>query len=79
MKLVWDEGAWDDYGRGRDHHITDRKILQRINTLIRDVARNGNEEIGKADPSNMGFTATGPGASPMSTDSSTSSARTRYE
>ena len=55
MKLVWDEGAWDDYGRGRDHHITDRKILQRINTLIRDVERNGNEGIGKPEPLKHGF------------------------
>jgi toxin YoeB len=28
----------------------DRKILKRINTLLQDVARNGNEGIGKPEP-----------------------------
>ena len=28
----------------------DRKILERINTLIRDVEQNGNEGIGKPEP-----------------------------
>jgi Txe/YoeB family toxin of Txe-Axe toxin-antitoxin module len=76
MKLVWDESAWDDYVWWQTQ---DRKILKRINTLIRDVERNGNDGIGKPEPSSTGFTATGRDASPMSTGSSPSSAITRYE
>jgi toxin YoeB len=55
VKLVWDESAWDDYGRGRAHDSTDRRVLERINTLIRDVERNGNEGIGKPEPLKDGF------------------------
>jgi len=50
MKLVWNESAWDDYGRGRPDDSTDRKVLKRINTLITDVEWNGNEGIGKPGP-----------------------------
>ncbi len=55
MKLLWDESAWDDYGRWRALDSTDRKVLKRINTLIRDVERNGNEGIGKPEPLKHGF------------------------
>src|SRR5665213_1333153 len=52
MKLVWDEGAWEDYlwWQGQD-----RKTLKRINTLIKDIARNGNDGIGKPEPLRHGF------------------------
>ncbi len=46
MKLVWDESAWADYLWWQ---AQDRKILKRINTLLQDVARNGNEGIGITD------------------------------
>lgn len=46
MKLVWDENAWEDY---LWWPVQDRKILKRINTLIQDVGRNGNEGIGKPE------------------------------
>lgn len=46
MKLLWDEGAWDDY----QWWLTqDRKMLKRINTLLNDIARNGNTGIGKPE------------------------------
>jgi toxin YoeB len=51
VKLVWDESAWDDYTRWQ---IQDRKIVTRINTLIRDIARNANEGIGKPEPLKYG-------------------------
>ena len=35
--------------------IENRKILKRINILIRDVQRNGNEGIGKPEPLKHGF------------------------
>lgn len=52
MKLVWDERAWDDYAWWQTQ---DRKVLKRINILIRDVERNGNEGIGKPEPLKYGF------------------------
>jgi toxin YoeB len=55
VRLVWDESAWDDYGWWRATDSTDRKIVKRINTLIRDVERNGNEGIGKPEPLKHGF------------------------
>lgn len=56
MKLVWSSFAWEDYlwWQGQD-----RKILKRINLPIKDTERGGNEGIGKPEPSNMAFTATG--------------------
>jgi toxin YoeB len=52
MKIVWDESAWDDYLWWQ---VQDRKVLKRINTLIQDVARNGNEGIGKPGPHGFGY------------------------
>ena len=47
MKLVWDESVWDDYVWWQTQ---DRKVLKRINVLIKDVERNGNEGVGKPEP-----------------------------
>jgi toxin YoeB len=52
VKLVWDESAWDDYTWWQ---VQDRKVLRRINTLIKDIARNANEGIGKPEPLKYGF------------------------
>jgi toxin YoeB len=52
MKLVWDEDAWDDYLWWQ---AQDRKILRRVNALIQDIARNGNEGIGKPEQLKHGF------------------------
>lgn len=46
MILVWDEGAWDDYLWWQKEN---RQTLKRINLLIKDIARNGNEGIGKPE------------------------------
>jgi toxin YoeB len=35
VKLIWDENAWEDYVW---RQTQDRKLLKRINALIRDVA-----------------------------------------
>jgi len=43
MKLVWDEDAWADYPWWQ---AQDRKVLKRINILLQDIARDGNEGIG---------------------------------
>jgi toxin YoeB len=47
MQLVWDVNAWEDYLWWQTQ---DRKVLKRINQLIQDVTRNGNEGIGKPEP-----------------------------
>lgn len=46
MKIVWDENAWEDYLWWQQQ---DRKVLKRINALIKDIARNGHEGIGKPE------------------------------
>lgn len=46
MILVWDERAWEDCLWWQTE---DRKTLKRINSLIKDIARNGNEGIGKPE------------------------------
>jgi len=52
MKLVWDESAWDDYLWWQ---MQDRKVLKRINALIKDIDRNGNEGLGKPERLKHGF------------------------
>ncbi|WP_017538432.1 Txe/YoeB family addiction module toxin [Nocardiopsis halophila] len=52
MKLVWAESAWEDYvwWQGQD-----RKIHKRINALIKDIERTGNDGMGKPEPLRHGF------------------------
>lgn len=52
MKLVWDDSAWDDYLYWQRQ---DRRVLRRINQLVADIQRNGNEGIGKPEPLKRGF------------------------
>ena len=47
MLLVWDENAWQDY---QWWQVQDRKILKRVNSLLADIARNGDEGIGRPEP-----------------------------
>ena len=47
MRLIWDENAWADYLWWQ---AQDRRVLKRINQLIADIERNGNEGIGKPEP-----------------------------
>ena len=47
MKLLFSEQAWEDYLYWQK---TDRKLLQRINTLIKDISRSPFEGIGKPEP-----------------------------
>ena len=46
MLLIWDENAWADYLWWQ---AEDRRTLKRINLLIHDISRNGNEGIGKPE------------------------------
>lgn len=47
MKVVFDEDAWDDYLYWQK---TDRKIVQRINALIKDIQRTPFAGVGKPEP-----------------------------
>ena len=52
MRIVFDDDAWDDYVYWQTQ---DRKVLTRINTLIQDIERHGNEGIGKPEALKHGF------------------------
>lgn len=47
MKIIFSEHAWEEYLFWQG---TDRKILLRINSLIRDIQRSPFEGIGKPEP-----------------------------
>lgn len=46
MKLIFSQHAWEDYLYWQQ---TDKKILQRINELIKDIQNNKNKGIGKPE------------------------------
>ncbi len=46
MKLIFSSNAWDQYLYWQK---TDKKVLKRINLLIKDIQRNANEGIGKPE------------------------------
>ena len=46
MKLVWYSCGWDDYCYWQE---VDRKIVKKINTLIRDTLRHPTEGMGKPE------------------------------
>ncbi len=52
MLLRWDENAWEDYLWWQ---AQDRRVLKRVNSLIADIKRNGNEGIGKPEPLRQDF------------------------
>lgn len=43
----WDDFAWEDYLYWQSQ---DKKTLLRINLLLQNIDRNGNEGIGKPEP-----------------------------
>ena len=47
MKLVFSERAWEDYLHWQ---AQDEKILERVNTLIRETSRTPFQGIGKPEP-----------------------------
>lgn len=46
MKLIFAENAWEDYLFWQKN---DKKIIQRINLLIKDIQRNKYDGIGKPE------------------------------
>ncbi|MFY9121366.1 MAG: Txe/YoeB family addiction module toxin [Syntrophomonadaceae bacterium] len=47
MRLLWEERAWEEYCYWQTQN---RKVLKRINILIKDIQRNTYEGIGKPEP-----------------------------
>jgi toxin YoeB len=47
MRLLWSNEAWEDYLYWQQ---TDRKALQAINDLIKDIRRDPFKGIGKPEP-----------------------------
>jgi len=52
MKLAWSEIAWENYLYWQ---TTDKKILQRINTLIKEIQRSPFTGVGKPEPLKLNF------------------------
>jgi toxin YoeB len=52
VKLIFSEHAWEDF---LDWQRTDRKILQRLKTLLRDIQRAPFDGIGKPEPLKHGL------------------------
>jgi len=52
VKLVFSEHAWEDYLYWQR---TDRKVLQRINALIKEIQRTPFEGTGKPEPLKHGL------------------------
>lgn len=47
MKITFSQNSWEDYASWQSE---DKKILQKINALIKDIQRNPYEGIGKPEP-----------------------------
>ncbi|RLA18441.1 MAG: Txe/YoeB family addiction module toxin [Gammaproteobacteria bacterium] len=56
MKLTFSTKAWEQYLYWQ---TTDKKILKRINLLIKDIQRTPNEGIGKPEPLKHGLSGYG--------------------
>lgn len=47
MRLLWDEGAWEEYLYWQTQ---DKRTRKRINLLIKDIQRSAFEGIGEIEP-----------------------------
>ncbi len=52
MNKVWSDESWEEYLYWQTQ---DRKTLKRINRLLQDIDRNGNEGIGKPEPLRLDY------------------------
>ncbi len=51
-RLVWDDDAWEDYLYWQK---TDKKLLKKINSLVKDCLRNPYEGLGKPEQLKYGL------------------------
>lgn len=47
MRKLWDDKAWEEYLAWQ---IKDKKVLKKINDLLKDIDRNGYKSKGKPEP-----------------------------
>jgi len=47
MNLLFSTRAWEDYTYWQ---LTDKRIVKKINELLKDIARNPHQGIGKPEP-----------------------------
>ncbi len=47
MRKIWHDEAWEDYVYWQSQ---DKKMLKRINDLLKDIDRNGYKSKGKLEP-----------------------------
>ena len=47
MLLTWTNFTWKQYEELQEK---DKRLIKKINILIKDIKRNGNERIGKPEP-----------------------------
>ena len=47
MNVLFSSNAWEDYLHWQQ---TDRRLLKKVNELIRDISRNPHDGIGKPEP-----------------------------
>jgi len=47
MRIAWTASAWDDYLHWQ---LTDQKIMESINNLIKDIKRDPFKGLGKPEP-----------------------------
>ena len=66
MELVWQTHAWEDYLYWQE---TDKKILEKINSLIKECLRSPFVGIGKPEPLKGSTPGFGVAELPMNTDS----------
>lgn len=52
MKILFSERAWEDYLYWQQ---TDKKMLNRVNNLLKDIQRNPYNGIGKPEPLKHGL------------------------
>jgi len=52
MRLIFSSKAWDDYLYWQ---VTDKKVIKRINLLIKDIKRSPYDGIGKPEPLKHGL------------------------
>lgn len=53
MNKIFSDNAWEEYASWLTE---DRKILKRINELLKDIERNGHKGLGKPEPLKHNFT-----------------------
>ena len=52
MNINWNSKAWKEYV---EWQLKDKKIVKKINEIIKDIQKNGNEGLNKSEPLRHGL------------------------